>query len=119
MKCNCCFYDFLAKCETEVVINAILSATTEYRWVITDKFDNMYEGTATTDADGHLAIPITDLPPGLLTQYSGDFKLEIYQGESCTPIKFKIAGEFDCISFEVKGGSFEKNYLGCPVEAVV
>lgn len=115
MNCNCCFYDFIAKCETELVLNVWLTPATEYRWVITDKFDNKYEGAVTSDADGHLSIPVEDLPPGLLTQYSGDFKIQILDAESCTPIKFKIAGEYDCIDFNVKGGTFVKDYIGCDI----
>ena len=116
MNCNCCFYDFIAKCETDLVLYVHLTPTIVYRWVITDKFQNKYEGTATADADGSLSIPVEELPAGLLTQYSGDFKLQILDEESCTPIKFKIAGEYDCIDFNVKGGTFVKDFIGCPIE---
>lgn len=116
MECNCCFNDFIAKCEETLEVNVFLTPATNYRWIITDKFDHKYEGDVTSDADGHLSIPVTDLPAGLLTQYAGDFKLEILEEESCTPIKFKIAGEYDCISFSVKGGNFVKDYLGCTID---
>ncbi len=36
--CNCCFTDYLAKCETDIVLNIILPAYMNYKWVITDKF---------------------------------------------------------------------------------
>lgn len=111
--CNCCFTDFLAKCEEEIVINATLSPGTAYRWAITDKFEHKYEGAATAGANGELTIPVEDLPPGLLTNYSGDFLLQVYDDQSCGPIRFKMVGEYDCISFYVKGGTFVKNELGC------
>src|SRR5688572_3329995 len=112
--CNCCFTDFLAKCEDEIVINTTLTPATDYRWVITDKFDNKYEGEVTSGESGELTIPIEDLPAGLLTQYSGDFTLHIYDADSCGPIKFKLTGEYDCVNFNVKGGTFIKDNIGCP-----
>lgn len=110
--CNCCFTDFLAKCNLEIQVYAQLSPLTDYRWIITDKFSKKYEGDFTTDADGFWTIPVDELPPGLLTEYSGLFTLEV-QDSGCKPIKFKIAAEYDCIDFRVKGGTYEKNTLGC------
>lgn len=85
-----------------------------YRWVITDKFRNQYQGEMQTDGNGFFSIPVADLPAGLLTQYSGYFKLQVYQlYASCAPEKFKVAGIFDCIEFTITGGTFTKNNLGC------
>lgn len=111
--CDCCFNDFLAKCETEIVINTNLTAGDSYRWVITNKFGNKYEGTAIAGEDGELTIPVEDLPAGMFTQYSADFLLHLYAGESCTPIKFKLTGEYDCVNFNIHGGTFIKNNIGC------
>lgn len=112
--CNCCFTDTLAKCETEIEVFAMLTPLTAYRWVITDKFHNKYEGDITTDANGFFSIPVADLPDGMLTQYSGTFSLQVYQQDSaCAPEKFKIASVHDCIEFSISGGTFEKNNLGC------
>lgn len=110
--CNCCFIDYLAKCETEIVVNTTLTPAVAYRWVITDKFDNKYEGDAVAGDNGELTIPVEDLPAGILTQFSGEFTLQIYNN-SCGPIKFKMLGEYDCINFTVKGGTFIKNEIGC------
>ena len=64
--------------------------------------------------DGFFVIPVADLPAGLLTQYSGKFMLQVYQlYAACNPEKFRVAGVFDCIEFEITGGTFEKNNLGC------
>lgn len=111
--CDCCFNDFLAKCETEIVINTNLTAGDSYRWVITNKFGNKYEGTAIAGEEGELTIPVEDLPAGMFTQYSADFLLHLYAGESCTPIKFKLTGEYDCVNFNIHGGTFVKNNIGC------
>lgn len=115
MNCNCCFVDFIAKCNLEIQVYAQLSPLTDYIWVIKDKFGNLYQGEFTTDADGFWAIPVDELPGGLLTQYSGEFTLQV-QDSGCKPAKFKIAQEYDCINFNIKGGTYEKNTLGCSFE---
>lgn len=112
MNCNCCFTDFIAKCNLAIQVYAQLAPLTDYTWVITDKFDNKYQGEFTTDANGFWEIPVDELPSGLLTQYSGEFTLQV-QDTGCKPAKFKIAGEYDCITFTVKGGTYEKDTLGC------
>lgn len=111
--CECCFTDFLAKCETEIVINTNLTPGNTYRWVISDKFGHLYEGTAIAEDDGSLIIPIEDVPAGIFTQYSSDFNLQIYSENSCSPIKFKLTGEYDCVTFNIHGGTFVKNTIGC------
>lgn len=111
-ECCTCFTDFLAKCNTEITVYAQLVPTTEYTWVITDKFSKKYQGDFITDAEGFWSIPVDELPPGLLTEYSGLFTLEVMDS-GCKPIKFKVAQEFTCIDFVVKGGTYEKDTLGC------
>lgn len=115
--CNCCFVDYLAKCETEIKLNIILPVYYNYKWVITDKFGNMYEGPLTQGEDGFYSIPVEDLPAGLLTQHSGSLMLQVFQDstEPCGPEKFIVAGKYDCIDFSISGGTFEKNNLGCEV----
>lgn len=110
--CACCFSDFIAKCETEIQVFAQLTPLETYTWVIKDKFDKLYQGEFTTDEQGFWTIPVDELPPGLLTEYSGQFTLQV-QDSLCKPIKFKVAAEYDCIDFTIKGGTYEKNTLGC------
>lgn len=110
--CACCFEDYIAKCNTSLQVYAQLTPLTDYTWVITDKFDKKYQGDFTTDADGFWSIPVDELPPGLLTEYSGQFTLEVMDGE-CKPVRMKIAQQYTCIDFTVKGGTYEKNTLGC------
>lgn len=111
-ECCTCFTDYIAKCNTELTVYAQLAPLTDYTWIITDKFLKKYSGQFTTDADGFWSIPVDELPPGLLTEYSGLFTLEV-QDTGCKPIKMKIAQEYSCIDFTVKGGTYEKNTLGC------
>ena len=106
MNCNCCFQDYLAKCNLSIQVYAQLSPLSDYIWIITDKFGNKYQGEFTTDSNGFWEIPVDELPSGLLTQYSGDFTLQV-QDTSCKPVKFKVAQEYDCINITVKGGTYE------------
>jgi hypothetical protein len=112
MNCNCCFTDYLAKCNLSIQVYAQLSPLTDYTWVITDKFGNKYQGEVTTDSNGFWQIPVDELPSGMLTQYSGEFTLQV-QDTGCKPVKFKVAQEYDCINFTIKGGTYEKDTLGC------
>lgn len=112
MNCNCCFVDYLAKCNLSVQVYAQLAPLTDYIWIITDKFGNKYQGEFSTDSNGFWQIPVDELPSGLLTQYSGEFTLQVMDS-GCKPAKFKVAQESDCINFTVKGGTYEKNNLGC------
>lgn len=112
MNCECCFHDFIVKCNTSLHVYAQLAPLSDYTWIITDKFGNKYQGEFTTDANGFWQIPVDQLPSGLLTQYSGEFALQV-QDTGCKPVKFKIAQEYDCINFTVKGGTYEKDTIGC------
>ena len=120
MTCDTCFTDTLAKCNDTIKVYAqlpALSLYSSYRWVITDKFNNKYEGSFVPDEDGFFEIPVDELPEGLLTQYSGSFLLQVY-GDGCKPVNFKIAQEVDCINFVIEGGTFVKDTLGCAFTCV-
>lgn len=112
VNCDCCFTDFLAKCNLSIYVYAQLTPLSDYTWIITDKFGNKYQGEFTTDSDGFWQIPVDQLPSGLLTQHSGEFTLQV-QDSGCKPVKFKVAQEYDCINFTVKGGTYEKDTIGC------
>lgn len=115
MGCTTCFEDYIAKCPESISVFAqlpVLAPYENYTWTIRDKFDHIYSGSFITDEDGFWQIDIDDLPDGLLTSYSGQFLLQV-QDSTCKPIKFKIAQEYDCISFHIKGGTFVKDTIGC------
>jgi len=116
--CTCCFEDYMVKCNDNINVFARLTALTQYTWVITDKFDRQYSGIFTTDSNGFWQIPVEELPAGLLTEFSGSFKLEVYEFEvypstSCKPVKFTIAQEYECIEFTMRAGTRVKDNLGC------
>jgi hypothetical protein len=117
MNCNCCYTDYIGKCEESLTLNTQLTPGDTYKVVITDKFDHQYEIEAEAGDDGTIVIPVDDIPPGLLTEYSGDFQIQIYD-DTCKPINFRLTGEYDCISFHVRGGTFAKDFIGCPAISV-
>jgi hypothetical protein len=115
--CTCCFEDYLVKCDTVIRVNAKLDPNTGYVWIITDKFNREYSGQVETNNDGYFDIPVEDLPAGLLTEYSGNFTLQIQAvNATCGPIRFRMAQEYDCINFTMRAGTHEKNFLGCTFE---
>ena len=112
--CTCCFRDFLAKCNDTIPVFAQLEPDTSYYWVITDKFGNQYQDQFDTDSDGFWQIDASALPEGLLTEFSGEFKLQVFkQTNTCAPATFKIAQVTDCIVFDIHPGNRVKSQLGC------
>lgn len=112
--CLCCYEDFLVKCGENIQVFAKMTPDTQYFWIITDKFDRQYQGRVTTDEDGFCVILTGDLPAGLLTEFSGSFKLQFFEEtNSCAPVTFTIAQQTDCINFTLRAGNREKNNLGC------
>lgn len=117
MQCNDCFNDYIVRCIDALHVNAQLAPATTYTWIIVDKFGHQYEGEFTTDAAGFWSIAVGSLPAGLLTEYSGAFRLQVMD-TGCKPVKFKVAQEYTCIDFEVKGGTRIKDTLGCDFTCV-
>src|SRR6476620_7485346 len=96
MACVSCFNILLPQCPEVININAGLLATTSYKWEITDKFQKVYNGIATTDADGLLTIHIegnADIPKGLFMSFSGSFNLKV--------LKEVEEGKFEAASFVI------------------
>lgn len=112
------FHDYIVQCSTELQVNALLAPATQYKWVIIGRFGE-YSGYQTTDGNGFFAIPVADLPDGLLTSYSGEFTLRILDAtDECRQHSFKAAKYYDEICFIVKPGIREKNNLGCAFDCV-
>lgn len=121
MNCSEVFTDYLVQCPESIKINSYLDPTTEYKWIITDKFGKEYAGYITTDADGKFEIPIDELPEGLLTSYSGEFELRVYATsgvygqETCDHVHIPLAKNYESVRFEIKAGTNQKDNIGCDV----
>lgn len=119
MACSECFEDWICKClpyDSTITVNAVLPVG-NYTVVITDKFNNKFSSSIGVYDQGSFELNVADFPEGFFTQYSGEFKMEIQDG-NCRPIKFKMAKEYDCVNFGVVGGTFEKSNIGCDFECV-
>ena len=112
MACKNAFYDFLSNCNTDIKVNALLLPATAYAWIIIDKFDKQYSGEIITDGDGFFTIAVADLPAGLLNEFAGSFKMELFE-DACKKVDFKMAQFYDSIEFNVKAGTRVKDNLGC------
>jgi hypothetical protein len=114
MTCQTCFTDCIGRCPEGITVYAFLQANSaylQYKWVITDKFNNAYQGYFVTGETGEFIIPPDDLPEGLLTEWSGEFKLQVFD-EDDTPVRFYMVQEYDCVNFTVKGGTLVKDTIG-------
>lgn len=121
MSCTNCFEDWVCKCVpygSIITLNAYLTPFTEYTYVVTDKFGSKYTGTDTTDGFGHLEINTVSFPEGFFTEFSGRFKIQIMTSDNCEPIKFYMAGQYDCVEIEIKGGTMNKDEIGCDIPNV-
>jgi len=116
MDCNTnIFQDFLSNCNTEIILNALLTPGHPYKWRITDKFGNVYEGTSNADVYGtSLTILLSDLPAGLINSYGGVFALSLYDTtDACKRISFKMTRYYDEVFFDTARGNAVKENLGC------
>jgi len=116
MSCQNNLFDYISNCGTTLNVYALLEPAKPYTWMITDKHQKEYTGEIISTADGFLEIPITDLPDGFFTPYSGSFTFEILN--DCGKIDFKVAQLVDKIIFDVKGGNRQKNNLGCNFDCI-
>lgn len=119
MSCNTLFSDYVCKCipyDDFIQINTSLTPSAPYTWILTDKFGDEYSGDVAAELDGTLQIPIADLPDGLINQYGGRFLIQIQETGGCGPINFPLAKMYDRVELEVRGGTHEKNTIGCEIE---
>jgi hypothetical protein len=119
MSCNCLFSDHICKCipyDDFIHINTSLTPAGSYTWIITDKFGHEYSGTVTAELDGTLQIPIAQLPDGMMSQYAGRFLIQLQDADACGALNFPMTKMYDGIELEVRGGTHEKNTIGCEVQ---
>lgn len=116
--CPKCYKDWISCGVESLQVTGTLDPDTAYIWTITNK-GAKYQGEATTDADGHFTIPVTDLPAAILNPYAGSFVLSVTANDAyqCAGVSFNDSAYCDaypCIEFEVVNGTADKNTLGCP-----
>lgn len=122
MNCADHYTDYLVQCPEGIKVNAVANAGpyAALRWQLTDKFNHEYTGEVITNGDGGFTIPVADLPEGFLTPFSGDFELKVLDIDNDgRPVPLLVAGYFDAIRFNVKGGTSIKDSLGASFGVVL
>lgn len=116
MSCTTCFEDWVCKCIYDtLIINTRLTPGETYYWRVTDQFQQNYSGSVVAEADGVLQIPIDELPEGLINQFAGSIRITIHEDLGCSSIAIPLAKKYHCIDLEVRGGSEQKDTIGCAV----
>lgn len=122
MNCTDHYSDYLVRCPDGIIVNAVANAGpyAALRWQLTDKFNNEYTGEVITNGNGGFTIPEDEFPGGMLNQYAGDFELRVLDIDNeCRPVPLLVAGYYEAIRFHVKGGTREKDNLGCSFAVVI
>lgn len=76
--CNPCYEYTLPEYPVfNFVIKASLAANTEHAWFVENSLGAVYRGTATTNGDGDLEIPIDEFPEDFFSQHAGKYAIYI------------------------------------------
>lgn len=116
MVCPSCYRDYISQCPVSLSIKAGLIADTIYLAQMQDKFQKLHQTFFTTDGGGIGTIDTSELTEGLFTPYSGSFEFKVFDEENDLQDLTINGTAYDCIEFEVRGGDFQKTYLGEFVE---
>jgi hypothetical protein len=118
VNCPTCLKVALPSCPPQIVVNGGLEVNSRYRWEITDKFENIYNGVTDTDATGLLQINIqddVDIPKGLFNSFSGVFILKVYSFLSqfeVDPASFTVGDiVYDCVELKFKNYRPQSSYF--------
>lgn len=107
--CDGCYAYVLPACpasDDNINIRAGLTASTLYHWYVQDdKFGKTYHDTATTNASGHIDIPVSSFPDKLFNEFSGSFTIYFKTSDEATSVVNLTFGgtTYQCVnlSFEV------------------
>ena len=116
MACETCFNDWVSCGLDSIIVEANMPPNTTYTAILQALGTHIF--TITTDEDGSfiMAEPYTQA----WTPYSGFWTLKVMDG--CDSVKFNnnaYCEPYDCLVFEVKNGTGEKNKIGCECPAVL
>lgn len=106
--CDSCYEYILPACPAEddvITIRGGLAASTQYHWYVQDdKFKTTYHDTATTNASGHIDIPVNAFPENLFNEFSGNFTIFFKTSDEATAVANLTFGgtTYQCVklSFE-------------------
>lgn len=74
--CESCYQFTLPACppsDSNIIISGGFTPDDEVKWFLQDKFEHVYSGDATVNADGQILIPVNAFPSDYFTEHSGEF----------------------------------------------
>ena len=97
--CESCFPAELPECIDAFTLKGKLTASTDYKWTITDKFGNRLSGLATSNVGGDIILSDSSFNK-LLRSFSGSFKIEFFLENSTVPVVMTMCDtkEYNCIN---------------------
>jgi len=109
--CESCFPAELPECIDAFTLKGKLTASTDYKWTITDKFGNRLSGLATSNVGGDIILSDSSFNK-LLRSFSGSFKLEFFLIDSTVPVTMTMCDtkDYNCINFTL----YKENGISSP-----
>ncbi len=98
--CDACYNYTLSACPSSAAsftIKGSLGNTLSREWYVEDKFGKVTHGTATTNAGGDLAIPVSEFPEGYFMEFSGSFTIYVKANEASTSV---LDMTFNAVTYE-------------------
>lgn len=114
---TCDFYkDRITSDTTNILVNALLVADTNYIWEVTDSLDNQYLIPFTTDSNGFGVLPAASLPAGFINYAVAPFTVRVKPDvASCDYIPLVMLSRYEAVSVSVARGA-GKNFVGCAID---
>lgn len=111
--CKSTFSDYISPNEDAIKFNAKLKPTTDYVYVITDRFGSKISKTFSTDANGLWEIPKTDLPDGFLAP-GNKFSVEVITAvDDLSPLYMVVQQPVNKLDVQVlQTSGIEKDFIG-------
>lgn len=111
-KCGACLEATLPEFPTEnLIIHANLAPNTEHTWFIETVQGTLYKGTATTNGDGDIEIPISEIPTGLFASGAGRFVVYFKTEEDGDAVEITFA---DGTPYEETGECIQLTFYKSP-----
>lgn len=98
--CDECYPASYPECEN-LNFGVGLAATTQYKAVVTNHFNQKYTQDVTTDGSGSFVLDITTFPDGFFNPYSGFFVLTVTDANNYVQTMSIEYGGYDCVSFDI------------------
>ncbi len=99
VNCDVCFEVLIGDCLATITLSLGLTPSTLFFFRLIDKSGREYDFTATTDISGDFIIPKDQLPDDLITQFAGDFELQIFSdsGRTILVIVVQNSINYNCV----------------------